>query len=155
MDNVKGTFLAYGMKNRKQLLVLLAAATWMSLVSLRYVILYSALSYDERTSFVFFATFVLARSLPAIAFAAVLFWWFWERERMTVHMSTPQQVDKAKAKTERAEAALRSYVERPKSEEPDLAGWNPAHGSANLARQLGASEHPQCGAFKPCDSNLN
>lgn len=58
------------MKNRNQLFVLLAVAAWVSFFTYRYCTQYPAVNLEV------FTAYILAHSLPALVFGAVLFWWF-------------------------------------------------------------------------------
>ncbi len=58
------------MKNRNQLLVLLAVAAWVSVFTYRYSTQYGSVNLE------LFTAYILAHSLPALVFGAVLFWWF-------------------------------------------------------------------------------
>jgi hypothetical protein len=58
------------MKNRNQLFVLLAVAAWVSFFTYRYSTQYSGVNLEV------FTAYILAHSLPALVFGAVLFWWF-------------------------------------------------------------------------------
>jgi len=65
------------MKNRNQLLVLLAVAAWVIFYCYRFRAAYPpALRADGGIDLYIFTGYILAHSLPALAFGAVLFWWF-------------------------------------------------------------------------------
>lgn len=65
------------MRNRKRLYILLGAAAWVSFVFLRFYGDYVPSGRDFTAPTVGALAFgAIAFSLPALLFAAILFWWF-------------------------------------------------------------------------------
>ena len=64
------------MRNRKQLYILLATAAWVSFIFLRFYSDYRPGDPAFEASVGALVFGAIAFSLPALLFAAILFWWF-------------------------------------------------------------------------------